>query len=476
MNKLNRIFIQASVYIFAISFTLLLTSWQASGAQTSLALSYNFNGMVHTGEAGSPDAVNGFRSISDRALIIDGSPTSFGSMISPLSQLGYTVVNSAGVLDIIHIGDRNTVDSGIFCAGYDNYKARIARTTNLGNNWSVVLSRDTMVSEGSHIDKVFFVNSNTGFAAGYGYHQGPPYTMILLLYKTTDRGITWDSIYGFYPTIVLGVTFVNENTGFIISQASTIFKTTDMGVTWVLKSAGTANNLYDICFINEQTGFVTGCSNLILKTTNTGENWVPIQVNYASNSFLVSIYFVNQTTGYYIDIDEGWYYGDCQWIYKTTNAGSNWHQQVISPPSNLTSLFFINPDTGFAAGGDGCYFRTFNGGGPIELQNISTSVPQNYELFQNYPNPFNPNTKIKFSIPTPLNPPFAKGGTAKPGGFVKLIVYDILGKEVQSLINEGLKPGTYEVEWNAGNYPSGVYFYKLTAQDYSETKKMVLIK
>jgi hypothetical protein len=112
MKKINRILIQASVYILAISFTLLLSSWQASGAETSLALSYNFNGMVHTGETGSPDAANGFRSISDRALIIDGTPTSLSSITSPLSQLGYTVVNSAGVLDIIHIGDRNTVDSG----------------------------------------------------------------------------------------------------------------------------------------------------------------------------------------------------------------------------------------------------------------------------------------------------------------------------------------------------------------------------
>ncbi len=365
------------------------------------------------------------------------------------------------------------LDSSIgFCAGYDNYKARIARTSNSGNNWSVVLSRDTMASEGSHIDKVFFVNSNTGFAAGYGHHQGPPYTMISLLYKTTDKGTTWDSIYGLYPTIVLGVTFVNENTGFIISQTSTIFKTTNMGATWALKSAGTVNVLYDICFINEQTGFVTGSSNLILKTTDTGENWVAIQVNYASNSYLVSIFFVDQTTGYYIDIDEGWYYGNCQWIYKTTNAGSNWYQQVINPPSNLTSLFFINPDTGFAAGGDGCYFRTFNGGVPIAVQNISTSVLQNYELYQNYPNPFNPTTKIKFSIPA----------VGQRHAFdVQVIIYDILGREVSVLLNEELKPGTFEVEWNASNYPSGVYFYQLSISNdqltvKSETRKMVLIK
>jgi Secretion system C-terminal sorting domain/Domain of unknown function (DUF5122) beta-propeller len=104
----------------------------------------------------------------------------------------------------------------------------------------------------------------------------------------------------------------------------------------------------------------------------------------------------------------------------------------------------------------------------IGIQPISNEIPSSYELFQNYPNPFNPTTKIKFSVP--LN----KGGNR--GLSVTLTIYDILGKEVEVLVNQQLQPGTYEVEWNAANYPSGVYFYKLTAGDYSETKKMVLIK
>jgi uncharacterized delta-60 repeat protein len=108
---------------------------------------------------------------------------------------------------------------------------------------------------------------------------------------------------------------------------------------------------------------------------------------------------------------------------------------------------------------------------------ISTEIPNQFSLSQNYPNPFNPVTKIKFDTPPRPSP---KGR----GQWVKLIIYDILGREVAVLINEELNPGTYEVNWDAGNYPSGVYFYKLTAADasaslsfnYSETKKMVLIK
>ena len=107
---------------------------------------------------------------------------------------------------------------------------------------------------------------------------------------------------------------------------------------------------------------------------------------------------------------------------------------------------------------------------------IEVPFVNEFSLSQNYPNPFNPVTKIKFSIPTPLNPPFAKGGTAKPGGLVKLIIYDILSREVAILVNEQLSPGTYEAELDASNYPSGVYFYKLITSDYSQTRKMVLIK
>ncbi|RPI17454.1 MAG: T9SS C-terminal target domain-containing protein, partial [Ignavibacteriae bacterium] len=73
-----------------------------------------------------------------------------------------------------------------------------------------------------------------------------------------------------------------------------------------------------------------------------------------------------------------------------------------------------------------------------------------------------PKTIINFQLPM--------------SNFVKLIVYDVLGKEVAVLVNEQLKHGTYEVEWNASNYPSGVYFYKIVAGDYSETKRMALVK
>jgi hypothetical protein len=102
----------------------------------------------------------------------------------------------------------------------------------------------------------------------------------------------------------------------------------------------------------------------------------------------------------------------------------------------------------------------------VGITSNTKDLPTEFSLTQNYPNPFNPATKIKFDIPT-------SRGTR---GVTQLIIYDVLGKEIATPVNEQLNPGTYEIEWDGSNYPSGVYFYKLITNDYSETKKMVLIK
>jgi hypothetical protein len=98
----------------------------------------------------------------------------------------------------------------------------------------------------------------------------------------------------------------------------------------------------------------------------------------------------------------------------------------------------------------------------VSIRQISIEIPEKFSLSQNYPNPFNPKSNIKFQI--------AKSGE------VKLVVSDALGKEVAILVDEQLNPGTYEVEWDGSSYPSGVYFYKLITADYTETRKMVLLK
>jgi len=105
--------------------------------------------------------------------------------------------------------------------------------------------------------------------------------------------------------------------------------------------------------------------------------------------------------------------------------------------------------------------------GIIGLIQNSFEIPERFTMFQNYPNPFNPSTKIKFSVPK---------NAKQQAANVKLIIYDVLGREVATLVNEELKPGSYEIAWDAGGYASGIYFYKVKSDNFVDTKKMVLLK
>jgi hypothetical protein len=104
-------------------------------------------------------------------------------------------------------------------------------------------------------------------------------------------------------------------------------------------------------------------------------------------------------------------------------------------------------------------------GGPntvIGVNSNSRKIPANFALYQNYPNPFNPVTKINFDIPK--------------SSHVNLRIFDVLGREVAVLVNENMKPGKYEAEWNASQFASGVYFYEINTDDFRDVKKMILIK
>ena len=96
------------------------------------------------------------------------------------------------------------------------------------------------------------------------------------------------------------------------------------------------------------------------------------------------------------------------------------------------------------------------------IKYVDFKVPSNYELSQNYPNPFNPTTNINFSVPN--------------AGNVKVVIYDAIGNQVEVLVDEYKAVGNYRVDWNAAKYASGVYFYRMQSNNFTQIKKMVLMK
>ena len=113
-------------------------------------------------------------------------------------------------------------------------------------------------------------------------------------------------------------------------------------------------------------------------------------------------------------------------------------------------------------GGGYAYLDELSFGPPTDVEEISSTIPDDYSLKQNYPNPFNPSTTIKFSVPFRTN--------------VSIKIYDLLGVEIKTLIKDELVQGIYNVEFDAGNITSGIYFYIITAGNFRETKKMILLK
>ena len=188
----------------------------------------------------------------------------------------------------------------------------------------------------------------------------------------------------------------------------------------------------------------------ILKTTDGGTTW--INQKSGTSTYLSSVYFADYNTGWIVS----------SYIIKTTNGGANWIEQTSGTPHYKYSVFFIDNNIGWTVGDGGTILKTTNGGVSVGIQNVSSEIPDKFSLLQNFPNPFNPTTNIKFDIPKK--------------SFVKLVIYNLLGKEITTFVNEELNSGSYQADWNASEYPSGIYFFRIEAEDFVLTKSMVLLK
>jgi hypothetical protein len=179
------------------------------------------------------------------------------------------------------------------------------------------------------------------------------------------------------------------------------------------------------------------------------ENISTVNGNYLSKKFVTTFGLYYRFFILEIPIIER---PDTTWI-----AQNVWMVKKVTPSANVNLSSLGIPIT-FSVPGN--IYELTNPS--IGIQNISTEIPPAFSLKQNYPNPFNPSTNVKFSI---VN-----------AGDVKIVVYDARGREVQTLVNERLQAGTYDVTFDGSRLNSGVYFYKLSVNGYSQTRRMVMTK
>lgn len=369
----------------------------------------------------------------------------------------------------------------------------ISKTTNSGTNWTISNVRFNLRS-------VYFIDAQTGFAIGKSNDSG-------FVLKTTNSGISWNNQYvGFLSSgyDYQRIFFVNSTAGYIMHQSSVWYKTSNAGLFWVLNNPLSGYNIRDIgrsssffYAVGRSTGsqlkpaywtsndeinygsaiLCNECSNgdygqrmkvfdtiSYLVTGSSLEsphdlyrksNLNPIWQSIGGGNY-IQTYFVNENYIFYCS------YGvPNSSSSASSNGGTSWIRDTLFSVG-ARNIFFVNTSIGFVVGDNGLIAKTTNGGGVIGIQQISNEFPKKFKLNQNYPNPFNPITIIEFDI--------VKSGN------VKITIFDILGKEIVNLVDQELQAGSYQVDWDAINYPSGMYFYTIETNNYSETKKMVLCK
>ena len=156
------------------------------------------------------------------------------------------------------------------------------------------------------------------------------------------------------------------------------------------------------------------------------------------------------------------YAGASPGVYACTVHGDKWSDVGRGLPEWTVSSLYVNDSTIYAGMERGGIWASPIGEVTGINSSVTASTPSSFELQQNYPNPFNPTTTIAFNVPRLCH--------------VKLVVYDVLGRKVETLVNAEMGPSQYSVPFDASNLASGVYFYRLNAGDFVETKKMVVIK
>jgi hypothetical protein len=292
--------------------------------------------------------------------------------------------------------------------------------------------------------------------------EGVFYTARQQVFMTTTGGIVWSPISSGTSGVIREMAISRSNPQIMYATSgSVIYKSTDQGVTFSNVTVGLPNRTITSVYVHPDSANVAVVSysgfgaGKIYKTTNGAASWINISGNLPDSPVNdVLIFYPGLSTSiYYAAMDIG--------VFFTNNYGTTWTELADGLPNTVAMHLDFHQATNklrIGTHGRGVWQTDV----ALGLVNYNNEVPASYSLQQNYPNPFNPVTTIKYDL--------------IKSGFVKLSVFDVLGKEIKPIINENQNPGSYTVQFDASSLTSGVYFYKLVTADFTETKKMMLVK
>ncbi len=372
------------------------------------------------------------------------------------------------------------------------YSGVVLRTTNGGLNW--INASASPIPTTLNLHSIFGIDASTALVCGSG--------TAAFVFKTINGGANWTQVFteagGFMNTILMGNPMLGFMSGDPVGGRWSLWGTYNGGLTWdstnfYIPQAGTEAGWNNSMFFDPVGGVVWfGTNNTRVYRTFNLLNWVAQPTTGQANSY--TVWFNNTNTG--MTGGTG--------VLMTTNGGNNWVAPTTPLPgtANIAGItgvsnswwvvrqsliIYYSPDNGStwstdytAAAGNYRHITKARGGAnivlwavranggisrkeiPVGIGQISNEIPASYSLMQNYPNPFNPSTNIRLNVPV--------------SGNVKLVVYDELGREIRVLIDGALQPGIYNIDFDGTGLTSGVYFYKLTAGDFTQTKKMILSK
>lgn len=341
--------------------------------------------------------------------------------------------------------DSHPKNGNIILAG--TYYGGLFRSTNGGDSWEAIKS-----IEDSTILCVAF-DQNHGDTVYIGtYSLGP--------YRSVDAGITWQRLtQDTLMALEVIIDPVEQNILYFISPIiSKVFKSTDFGNSWELFYSGSPHILsLAINPLNNNTMFMgTNPADSLYKSYDGGKSWNRFLIN--GEGYIVTDIVIdpNDTNNIYISTP-GW------GVFRSTNSGEAWS----SLNEGLSALQVIQLKLHPAI--TSSMYASTNGAAIFKIEDLLSGLielglshPIAYLLLQNYPNPFNPSTTINYQIPEL--------------SFVTIKVYDVLGNEVATLVNEEKSAGSYEIEFDGNELTSGIYFYRIQAGNFVETKKMILLK